>query len=100
MVSLVKRCDVLVTLDSAAMHIAAAVGTPFVALFGPTDPKRHVPLGSKNIIIRKDGICPPCYDPVCKKENECMLSISAEEVIEAISKFIKAPRKSGEKVKR
>lgn len=86
--SLIKRCKVYITPDSAPMHIASAVGTPFIALFGPTDPARHVAPSKKCTVIRKDMKCSPCYNPNCSKRTKCMNSITVEEVFEAVKDII------------
>ncbi|MFC1804929.1 lipopolysaccharide heptosyltransferase II [Candidatus Omnitrophota bacterium] len=86
--SLIKRCSVYISPDSAPMHIAASQNTPFVALFGPTDPARHIVPAERSIVIRKDLACSPCYKSKCKTV-ECMESISVEEVLEAVDKLIK-----------
>ncbi len=89
--SLIKRFKVYLTPDSAPMHIAAAVGTPCVALFGPTDPRRHV-TSSKNciVVIRKDDLkCSPCYSPNCVKNFVCMKRISVDEVLAAMKPYLK-----------
>ncbi len=79
---LIKRCEVFLTHDSAALHLAAAVGTPTVALFGPTDPARHVPPTFIGQIIKKDLFCSPCYAPRCLTlTHACMKRISVEEVL-------------------
>lgn len=85
---LIKRCAVFISSDSSPLHIAAAVGTPFVALFGPTDPLRHLPPAKKFIAINKELKCSPCYKPKCKS-RECMELITPQEVLEAIDKVLK-----------
>ncbi|MCM8800952.1 MAG: lipopolysaccharide heptosyltransferase II [Candidatus Omnitrophica bacterium] len=85
---LIKRCDVYVGFDSASLHIASAVKTPFVALFGPTDFRRHLPPANDFVVIKKDLACSPCYKPRCKS-NKCMKAITPEEVVEAILKLCK-----------
>ncbi len=85
---LIKRCAVFVGADSSPIHIAAAVNTPFVALFGPTDPLRHLPPAKKYILIKKELPCGPCYKPHCKA-NKCMGLITVEEVMEAVEKLLK-----------
>jgi lipopolysaccharide heptosyltransferase II len=87
--SLMRRFKVYLTADSAPMHIAAAMGTPFVALFGPTDPARHVVRASGCVILKKDLKCSPCYSPRCMKKSRCMNRITVEEVLEAMSAFLK-----------
>lgn len=81
--SLIRRCRAFVTSDSAPMHIAATVRTPLVALFGPTDPRRHLPPGRGHIVIRKDLRCSPCYKPTCRI-HQCMEEITVDEVLEAV----------------
>lgn len=85
---LIKRCDVYISSDSAPLHIAAAMDTPFIALFGPTDPHRHLPPAKDYIVIKKDLACSPCYKSKCKTKK-CMEMIRAEEVLEAIDKLSK-----------
>ncbi len=85
LVSLIKRCDVLVTGDSAPMHIAAGMGTPFVVIFGPTDPARHlVPYGRYKMFFDEKLKCAPCYKPMCPSKNRCMASIKAADVFKTI----------------
>ncbi|MBP7216045.1 MAG: lipopolysaccharide heptosyltransferase II [Candidatus Omnitrophica bacterium] len=85
---LIKRCAVYVSCDSAALHVAAAVGTPCVALFGPTDSRRHVPPARACVILQKTLPCSPCYRSTCK-HTTCMTQITPEEVLAAIDKLIK-----------
>jgi len=84
---LIKRCNLFISCDSAPLHIAAAVGVPFVALFGPTDYRRHMPYAKNAIVINKALPCSPCYKPNCKT-NACMKLITPEELLEAVIKII------------
>ncbi len=84
---LIKKCDCFVSADSAPLHIAAAMATPFVALFGPTDPARHFVPTDKSVLIWKDLECSPCYKPKCK-HKKCMYSITAGEVLAAVEKLL------------
>ena len=88
LVSLIKRCDGLLTGDSAPMHIAAATGTPFVALFGPTDPDRHLPPAEKRVVLRKQMKCAPCYKPTCMRQIKCMKGIKPGEVFNALMEIM------------
>jgi len=82
---LIKRCDVFLAHDSSSLHVAAAVGTPTVALFGPTDPRRHVPPTFTGQVIKKEVFCSPCYSPHCRTiTHACMKRIEVEEVVSAI----------------
>ncbi|PIQ89064.1 MAG: lipopolysaccharide heptosyltransferase II [Candidatus Omnitrophica bacterium CG11_big_fil_rev_8_21_14_0_20_42_13] len=87
LVSLIKRCQAYISGDSAPLHIAAGVNTPIVALFGPTDPKKHMPPAKKYIVIRKDPGCAPCYKAKCP-DIKCMAQITPEEVFGAVKKVI------------
>ena len=85
--ALLERCEVCLTCDSGPMHIAAAVGTPMVALFGPTDPARHRPYGMGHTVIEKPVSCRPCYKRTCHRQDTphlCMQEIGAGEVIKAV----------------
>ena len=85
---LIKRCDALVTGDSAPMHIAAATGTPFVAIFGPTDPKRHLGPAENKKVLYKRLKCAPCYKPTCFRHMKCMTSIKPREVYDALMEVL------------
>jgi heptosyltransferase-2 len=91
LVDAISRCSVLVTNDSGPMHIAAAMGVPVVALFGPTDEKISGPWNanqSKSTILRAPD-CQPCYNPQCKRDSStCMGTISAENAIEAVEELL------------
>ncbi|MFC1644218.1 glycosyltransferase family 9 protein, partial [Candidatus Omnitrophota bacterium] len=71
LVSLIKRCSALVTGDSAPMHVASAMGTPFVAIFGPTDPARHLGPAGNYKVLNKRIKCSPCYKPTCLRRSRC-----------------------------
>ncbi len=88
--ALIGLCDVYVTSDSAPLHIAAAMKTPVVALFGPTDPRRHIPPADHLTVIRKVLECSACYSTKCKPgTHACMKDINAREVYGEIKKFLK-----------
>ena len=86
--ALIKKCDLLLSADSAPVHIAASVNTPFIALFGPTDPKRHLVPMERSEVFKKDLKCSPCYKRVCDKGYICMRSIKPDEVYTAIVKLL------------
>jgi ADP-heptose:LPS heptosyltransferase len=89
LISLVKRCDALVTGDSSPMHVAVATGTPFVAIFGPTDPNKHLSPARDYKVIYKKLECSPCYKPVCAKDGKCIGSINTHEVFDAVMEVIR-----------
>lgn len=74
-----RRALFVVTTDSGPMHIAAAVGTPVIALFGPTDPRRTGPYGEGHVIVRTGIHCSPCFLKSCS-HRKCMEDIGVEEV--------------------
>jgi lipopolysaccharide heptosyltransferase II len=81
----IKRCGAFIAHDSSSLHVAAAVGTPAVALFGPTDPRRHLPPSFNGTVIKKDVFCSPCYSPRCRTvTHACMTRIGVEEVLSAV----------------
>ena len=58
--AVLERCDLMITGDTGPMHLAAAVGTPIVAVFGPSDPRRYAPRGPLDRVVRIDLPCAPC----------------------------------------
>lgn len=89
----IEKCDLFLTNDTGPMHIAAAVGTPTVSLFGPGNHIRFQPLGELHQIIRHDVPCSPCKQFTDKcKDNICMKRIGVDEVWESISRaLVKVP---------
>lgn len=86
--ALLERCEICLTCDSGPMHIAAAVGTPTIALFGPTDPVRHKPYGAGHTVVEKPVVCRPCYKRTCHRQDAphlCMTEISPAEVVKALA---------------
>ena len=82
----IEKCDLFLTNDTGPMHIAAAVGTPTVSLFGPGNHIRFQPLGDLNQTIRYDVPCSPCKQFTDKcKDNICMKGIGVDEVWESVS---------------
>lgn len=88
--AMMKHFRVYITPDSAPMHIAAATGTPLVALFGPTDQARHmVPADNATVIsMSRQAGCGPCYSPVCRKRSACMKGITVDEVLSAMNRYM------------
>ena len=83
--ALIQKCSVFLSNDTGPMHIAVAVGTPTVALFGPGNHVRFGPVGEKHTLIRHDFPCSPCKQFTDKcKDNVCMKAISVDEVWQAV----------------
>lgn len=73
----------LVTNDSGAMHLAAAIGIPVTALFGPTDERATRPLGSAHAVVIHETWCRPCMLRECPLSHECMRGIEVSQVLTA-----------------
>jgi ADP-heptose:LPS heptosyltransferase len=72
--------------DSGPGHLAAAVKTPFVTLFGPTSPQRTAPFGYEQLVVEAGLSCAPCYKKRCPDRNrQCMYSIHPDAVMEKVS---------------
>jgi len=90
-----ERAVALITNDSGPMHVAAAMGTPCVALFGPETPAHYAPLGEHHRCLYKNLPCSPCLTPFdgkqfpCPFEVACLRAISVEEVVEAVTQVIR-----------
>lgn len=84
LVGLVARCRVFVSNDSGAMHVAAALGRPVVAIFGPTDERSTRPVGEHDLLTAR-VFCRPCLLRDCPIDHRCMTRISTDQVFAAIS---------------
>src|SRR2546422_9210466 len=81
--ALLSRCHLFIGNDSGAMHVAAAVGLPVVAIFGPTDPHGTAPVTSRRTIVQEKPFCSPCFLRRCPIDHRCMKSITPEAVAAA-----------------
>jgi heptosyltransferase-1 len=84
--ALLASASLLLTNDSGPMHIAAAMGTPAVALFGPTSPTRTGPYGSRHRVLTSGVPCSPCFSRTCKNavQLECLTTIHPKTVVDAV----------------
>lgn len=81
--AVLKRATLVITNDSAPLHLSCAVGAKVLAIFGPTDPKKYGPTGEYDTVIAKKLHCSPCEKAACAYHYECMTLISADEVFAA-----------------
>ncbi len=88
--ALLAAACVAVTNDSGPMHLAAAVGTPVVGIFGPTDPGRTAPSGSPHRVLDRYVFCSPCFRNECPFGHECMKEITVEAVLRAVEELLSA----------
>jgi len=86
--AIIRRAGVLVTTDTGPMHIAAAAGTPVVALFGATAPWRTGPYGDCHIVLRTNLSCSPCLKKTCRttayEQRACLLRLTVDQVVDAV----------------
>ena len=88
--AIIKKAKLSIGGDTGLMHIAAAVGTPTISLFGPTIKEKWAPRGKNHYVISKNLKCSPCayglfaHIPKCKKGARCMNSISVREVLDGL----------------
>ena len=74
--ALLSRCNLFIGNDSGAMHVAAAVGLPIVAVFGPTDPYGTVPVTPNCSVVQDKPYCSPCFLRRCPTDHRCMKAIT------------------------
>src|SRR5690606_14219230 len=78
--------------DSGPAHMAAAVGTPHITLFGPTSPERTAPYGSEHLVVRSSIGCAPCYRRRCPGLGRlCMRMLSPEAVWSKLQPLLARP---------
>jgi len=87
--ALIKRCSVYVSVDSAPLHVAAAVGTPCIALFGPTFSSRHMPPGRHSHVFERRLTCVAPYTARCPVHPDgCLVDIDPQDVADKVLEFI------------
>jgi len=86
--ALLSRSRLLIGNDSGPMHLAAAVGTPVVAFFGPTDPGRTGPAGAPARVLDRYVFCSPCFLRKCPYGHECMREITVEAALRAAEELL------------
>jgi lipopolysaccharide heptosyltransferase II len=102
--ALLRKLNIVMGGDTGPLHLAAAVGTPAIFLFGPSDPRIVAPLAGDSVYIWKQVVCSPCYTPVTVMEkssfrgneffcrtgtHDCIKNLIVDEVYEAFIKMIK-----------
>ena len=88
-IAVYRACDLFFGVDSGPMHMAAAVGTPVVALFGPTDERKWGPWGEGHVVISRRLPCYPCKPHLCS-DYQCMEQITAAEALAAVGQKLTA----------
>ena len=94
--AILERLALLIVGDTGPMHLAAAVGTPVVAIFGPSDPRRYAPLVAPSAVVHADLWCRPCNrvrrPPTrCRDATpDCLTGVSVDAVVEAARRLLAA----------
>jgi lipopolysaccharide heptosyltransferase II len=98
---ILRRCQLVVSNDTGVMHLAAAMGTPTVGLFGPNTPQRYAPVGPRALAVYTTRVpCSPCIHvhhgiiPDCThpETGRCMLDVDVDAVVAAAAHLLAACR--------
>ena len=93
LISILKRCKLLVSNDSGPVHLSVGVKTPVISIFGRhqpgLSPSRWRPLGSNDVALHKDVGCKVCRAHRCERHFECLAAISVDHVLEAAQKILR-----------
>ncbi len=91
LIALIERCNLMIGNDSGVMHVAAAVNTLGIVLFGPTNPIDTIPTGDHIRMIKQEMECAPCMKRECPlKHHACMKEIQVEDVMQEIDTILEA----------
>jgi len=83
-VAIARGARLMVSGDTGPLHVAGAVGTPLVALFGPTLPERNGPWASNDVTLSRVATCSCFYERRCKNAERCIDDITVDEVVQAV----------------
>jgi heptosyltransferase-2 len=102
LMGVLSHCHSVVGNDSGALHLAAALGVPVTAIYGPTDERYSLPLssfessGKRVQAISRDVFCRPCGLRDCPIDHRCMKRIGPEEVVGAVRRQLELNNQTGE----
>ncbi len=82
-IAVLSHCRLFIGNDSGMMHVAAALGLPLVAVFGPTEPGRTAPLAARFRLLHHGADCAPCRHRECPSDHRCMNAVRVDEVLAA-----------------
>ena len=90
--ALIEQCDLLVCNDSGLMHVAAAVGTPIVAVYGSTSPRNTPPLAEHSELVWLGLSCSPCHQKICPLGHlNCLKTLEVGQVVAAADRLLELP---------
>lgn len=90
LVALARRAALMVSGDTGPTHIAAALGTPLVGIYGPTRPARNGPMSPLDVTVSRDDVCQCHHLRRCKLDRMCLLDIEVAEVLDAVERRLAA----------
>jgi lipopolysaccharide heptosyltransferase I len=90
LVALARRAALMVSGDTGPTHIAAALGTPIVGIYGPTRPARNGPMSPDDVTVSRDSVCQCHHLRRCKLDRMCLLDIEVAEVLDACERRLAA----------
>jgi len=93
LVALARRAALMVSGDTGPTHIAAALGTPIVGIYGPTRPARNGPMSPDDVTVSRDSVCQCHHLRRCTRDRMCLLDIEVAEVLDAVERRLAAETK-------
>jgi heptosyltransferase-1 len=94
LVGLARGARLMISGDTGPLHIGGAVGTPLVALFGPTYPERNGPWSSRDVVISRVSECSCLYERRCRKSTPCINDIAVEQVVDGVRRVLTSSGRS------
>lgn len=89
MAAIIKKCILTIANDSGPMHISAGIGTPTLALHGPTDPKLQGPYGDIHGYINHENLdCISCNLLICPKQHQCFLDLPVTKILNKVDSLL------------
>ena len=95
LIALLRAARVMVAGDTGPLHLAAALGTPVVGIYGPTDPARNGPWSADDVCVSRRNVCECYHKRTCIAARWCLLDISVEEMAGAVERRVKRAANSG-----
>ncbi|SJZ46862.1 lipopolysaccharide heptosyltransferase II [Selenihalanaerobacter shriftii] len=87
--ALAAECDLFISGDTGPIHVAASVGTPTIAIFGPSNEVKYHPYGEEHHVVKTDIDCRPCGDHECSlKHHDCMEKIEVDDILRVVEEEI------------
>ncbi len=93
---ILKKASLVISNDSATMHIASYFDKPVIAIFGITDDNKYGPWSKQSIVVKKDIVCRPCKKAQCKLGNlDCLRMVKVEDVLSVAGEFLTGRKREG-----